>query len=148
MLSNVMAELFARDLNRVKQEIALYSDEALLWSLKGDISNSPGNLCLHIIGNLNHFIGAVLGGSDYVRHRDREFNDKNVPRFEMLTAVDATILMVNNVLKKLTAEQLEQDYPIELFGKPMTTSWFLIHLHSHLNYHLGQINYHRRLIQA
>ncbi len=148
MLSNVMAELFTRDLERVKQEIALYSDEALLWSVKGSVGNSPGNLCLHIIGNLNHFIGAVLGGSDYVRHRDREFSDKNVPRFEMLTALDATKLMINNVLTGLSAEQLEQDYPIELFGKPMTTSWFLVHLHSHLNYHLGQINYHRRLIQA
>ncbi len=148
MLSNVMAELFARDLDRVKQEISLYSDEALLWSVRGAVSNSPGNLCLHIIGNLNHFVGAVLGGSDYIRQRDREFNDKNVPRFEMLTALDATKLTLDNVLSGLSAEQLEQDYPIELFGKPMTTSWFLVHLHSHLNYHLGQINYHRRLIQA
>ena len=141
-----LIEIFERDLNRLITEINLYKDEANLWMIKEGISNSSGNLTLHLLGNLNHFIGGVLGHSGYVRYREDEFALKNIPRADLVTNIENCILMVKNTLHKLTPEDFEKLFPIEVFGKPLTTGFMLLHLTTHLAYHLGQINYHRRLL--
>lgn len=146
MVITALVELFNRDLDILTKEINLYSKESSLWLISPDIKNSAGNLCLHICGNLQHFIGAVLGNTGYVRNRDAEFSKKNVPKDELLNSVDKTKEVIVTVLESLSEDQIARDYPIDVFKKKMTTSFFLIHLHSHLNYHLGQINYHRRLL--
>jgi len=146
MVTTALVELFNRDLDALKKEIDSYSDESKLWITSSEIKNSPGNLCLHICGNLQHFIGAVLGNTGYVRNRDVEFSKKNVPKEELLNSIDNTKEGILNVLESLSEDQLAKDYPVDVFKKKMTTTYFLIHLHSHLNYHLGQINYHRRLL--
>ncbi len=146
-----LKDLFARDLNKLKTEIETYHDEANLWLTDGEIPNSGGNLALHLVGNLKHFIGAVLGGSGYVRERELEFSTKGTPRAQLLQMIDETIADVAAGLDKVTPDQLAQEYPITVFAdrtEPMTTEWFLIHLATHLGYHLGQINYHRRLFDA
>jgi hypothetical protein len=143
-----LIEIFERDLNKLIAEISLYKDEANLWMIKEGISNSSGNLTLHLLGNLNHFIGATLGHSGYVRYRDDEFALKNIPRADLITNIENCMLMVKSTINKLTAEDFEKLFPIEVFGKPLTTSFMLLHLTTHLAYHLGQINYHRRLLLA
>jgi uncharacterized damage-inducible protein DinB len=147
MVIQILKELYTRDLEKLKAEIEAYRNEANLWAVGGDISNSAGNLCQHLIGNLKHFVGAVLGGSGYERHRDLEFSNKDTSRIELIKGVDETLAAVTAALDKLAPEQLEQDYPIVVFADrgPMTNEYFLVHLATHLNYHLGQINYHRRL---
>ena len=146
MIISALLELFKRDLNILSVEINSYSDESNLWVTNSNIKNSPGNLCLHICGNLQHFIGAVLGNTGYIRDRDAEFSKRNVPKEELLNSIDNTKEVILNVLESLSQDELAKDYPIDVFKKKMTTTYFLIHLHSHLNYHLGQINYHRRLL--
>ncbi|HMQ04114.1 MAG TPA: DinB family protein [Pyrinomonadaceae bacterium] len=148
MLIGILGELYRRDLSKLKDEIGLYADDDDLWRVEGDISNSAGNLSLHISGNLQHFFGAVLGDSGYVRDRDGEFTRKGVSRTELLSEVDAALDDVIETLAGLTDEDLESIYPIEVFGSPMKTGFFLTHLATHLNWHLGQINYHRRLVAA
>ncbi|MGD9629784.1 MAG: DinB family protein [Pyrinomonadaceae bacterium] len=145
-MRSVLVELYDRDLSKLKEEIALYGDEANLWKTDGGITNSAGNLTLHLIGNLRHFFGAVLGETGYVRDRDKEFSDGGVSRADLLAGVDQAAADVKATLAKLTADDLAKEYPIEVFGHPMTTEFFLVHLATHLNYHLGQINYHRRLL--
>lgn len=144
MLNEVLIKLYERDLSKLKEEIEMYSNEADLWRVDGNIANSAGNLCLHLAGNLRHFFGTVLGGTDYVRDRDAEFASEFVPRATLLEEVDAAAGDVIAVLETIPDEDLKRNYPIEVFGHPMTTEFFLIHLEAHLNYHLGQINYHRR----
>ena len=146
MLIDILTQLYARDLNKLKTEIEQYESDGQLWMTGGDIANSGGNLCLHLCGNLRHFIGFVLGGSGYVRDRDLEFSDTGISREELYVRIDATLDEVKAGLGKLSTEDLENEYPIDVFGHPMTTGWFLVHLATHLNYHLGQVNYHRRLI--
>jgi hypothetical protein len=146
MLNDILIEIFERDLALLKKEISDYENEAAMWQLRGDIKNSGGNLALHITGNLRHFVGAVLGGSGYVRDRDAEFSSRNIPREDIIAMIDETALAVRAAIAKLTEEDLEKTYPIEVFGKPMSTRFFLVHLSGHLNYHLGQINYHRRTL--
>ena len=146
MLRKVLADIYERDLDKLRDEVASYADEADLWKLQDGISNSGGNLCLHLIGNLKHFFGAVLGENGYERDRDLEFADKNVARSEMLAEIDATKNVVLSTLAGRTAEDLDKIYPIEVYGKPMTTGYFVTSLATHFNYHLGQINYHRRLV--
>lgn len=148
MLKDALIELYERDLVRLRAEIEQYSDEADLWKVSGEITNSAGNLTLHLIVNLKHFIGAVLGGSGFVRDRDAEFSSKGVLRDKLLADIDATSIVVEATLEKLTDEDFAKTYPIEVFGHPITTAFFIIHLTTHLNYHLGQINYHRRLLSA
>jgi uncharacterized damage-inducible protein DinB len=146
MLCKVLQDLYLRDLSKLKEEIGLYANEADIWKTDGDITNSAGNLTLHLIGNLRHFFGAVLGETGYVRDRDQEFSDGGVSREELLAGIDQAAADVRSTLAKLTTDDLAKDYPIEVFGHPMTTEFFVVHLATHLNYHLGQINYHRRLL--
>jgi uncharacterized damage-inducible protein DinB len=146
MLNATLIQLYSRDLDKLRAEIGMYSNEADLWKTGGEITNSGGNLTLHLIGNLKHFIGAVLGNSGFVRDRDAEFSTGGVSRDELLAEIDVASTIVKSTLEKLTDEDLAKTYPIEVFGHPMTSEFFLVHLTTHLNYHLGQINYHRRLL--
>jgi uncharacterized damage-inducible protein DinB len=138
--------LFRRDLEKLKSEIELYQNEANIWLIEPNVSNSAGNLCLHLIGNLNHFIGATLGKTDYVRNREAEFSDKNVPQIKLIEQIEKTIEVVEQSLAKVSEDQLQEEYPLVVLGKATSTHYFLFHLVAHLSYHLGQINYHRRLL--
>ena len=146
MFIETLKSLFNRDLNKLKLEIESYQSENQLWAIDKTISNSAGNLCLHLIGNINTYIGAELGKTGYIRDRPLEFSLKDIPKSELISKIDATILVVNNALDSLTEADLKAIYPQIVFEKEMTTGYFLVHLSTHLAYHLGQINYHRRLI--
>lgn len=138
--------LFTRDLERLRKEIELYHNEHNLWIIDADITNSGGNLCLHLIGNLNTYIGNEIGKTGYIRDRPLEFSVKDIPQQELLKKIDETILVVNRSLDKLSEEELQNEYPIIVLDKATSYEYFLVHLTTHLGYHLGQINYHRRLL--
>lgn len=138
--------LLKRDLEKLKSELQQYESEAHTWLVEKSISNSAGNLCLHLIGNLNAFIGAGLAKTSYVRQRDLEFSSTNIPLSTLLQQIDDTIVVVENGLSNVTQEQLSGDFPIVIWDKPTGMEHTLILLATHLNYHLGQINYHRRLL--
>lgn len=146
MLLTTLSPLYARELGRLYDEIAAYPDEARLWALAPGIANSAGNLCLHLIGNLNHFIGAGFGKTGYVRDRPLEFAAKNVPRAELLAQIVAAKAVVLDTFAGLTEEDLAAHGDYFKSGEPVTAAQLLVHLLGHLNYHLGQINYHRRLV--
>ncbi len=146
MLTKTLSALFTRDLNKLKAEIATYKNETVIWDVTEGITNSAGNLCLHLVGNLNAYVGAELGNSGYVRQRDLEFSLKNIPREALIDKIEATIIVVTEVVEHLTNEQLNSEYPLLVFKEKTTTQYFLVHLATHLTYHLGQINYHRRLL--
>ena len=145
MLATVLSQLYSRDLEKLKDEIAAYPNDADVWLAADGTANSAGNLCQHLTGNLKHFIGAVLGESGYVRDRDAEFATRDATRAELLADIDGTADVVKTTLANLRDSDLDATYPIEVFGEPMTTGYFLTHLTTHFNYHLGQINYHRRI---
>jgi uncharacterized damage-inducible protein DinB len=146
MLKDTLIEIFERDLNRLRDEINLYQSEEDLWTIRGEISNSGGNLCLHLIGNLNHFVGAILGETGFVRDRDTEFAAKNVARETLNTEITRTIEIVRHSLGRLSAEDFDKNFPVEKRGEIVPMDFMLLHLFGHFSYHLGQINYHRRLI--
>ena len=148
MLINTLIQLFERDLNRLMTEIGLYKEEATIWKIEKGISNSTGNLTLHLIGNLNTYIGKELGGTGYVRNRELEFSTKFVKRDLLIEQLNATLEMVKTTLSSLSNEDLNLEYPILVFTEKTTTEYLLVHLTTHLTYHLGQINYHRRLIEG
>ncbi len=143
---NSLTELFTRDLTKLKDEINAYADESKLWITAKEINNSAGTLCLHQVGNLKHFLGATLGNTGFVRDRDAEFTKKNVPRAELVKGIDEAIAAVKTTLAALDEQDLAKPYPIDFYKKQGSTAFYLLHFSSHLNYHLGQINYHRRLL--
>ena len=145
-MKEALIEIFDRELEKLKIEIELYKEENNLWIVDKEISNSAGNLCLHLIGNLNHFIGAVLGKNGYVRQRDNEFLLKNIPSSSLINQIEQTRLMVLNTISSIEENQFLQNYPEEKHGTIVKMDFMLLHLLSHFNYHLGQINYHRRLL--
>jgi len=148
MLQQTLKTLFSRDLAKLKKEIELYREESRIWITDKEIKNSGGNLCLHLVGNLNTYIGKHLGGTGYVRNRDLEFSQKDIPQNELIKMIDETIQVVETTLDTMTGRQLEEDYPEMVFAEKVSTGFFLVHLLAHLSYHLGQINYHRRLLDA
>lgn len=141
-----VAKLIDRDLKKLADEISQYPDEESVWSIKSGIKNSAGNLCLHLCGNLQHYFGAVLGKTGYVRNRDNEFSAKNIPKAELLKEIEQTRNAVNETLETLKPSTLLKEYPEKVFEHPMTCMHFFTHLTAHLGYHLGQVNYHRRLL--
>lgn len=146
MITENIKSLFIRDLNKLKLEIEAYQTEEVIWKIDKNIANSAGNLALHLVGNLSHFVGAILGNSGYVRNRELEFSLKDVPRAELIQQIEKVTETVTLTLENISAEELEKDFPGDPLGYKMTTGYFLIHLFGHLSYHLGQINYHRRML--
>lgn len=145
MIASELKKLFERDLDRLMSELEAYPNENSLWVKVEGINNSAGNLFMHLCGNLQHFIGAILSKNGYERQRDFEFNGK-VSRTLLKEEIGNTKRVIETYFEKADSQALDTEYPIQPFGHPMTTSYFLIHLQGHLNYHLGQINYHRRIL--
>jgi uncharacterized damage-inducible protein DinB len=145
-MTKELALLFDRDIKRLIKEMESYPNEAALWQKVEGISNSSGNLCLHLIGNLNEYIGRIIGNNPYQRDRPLEFSAMDVPQKELLKMLEATREIVVKTLENLNFEKLNEIYPENVLGYEMTVSYFLVHLNGHLNYHLGQINYHRRIL--
>jgi hypothetical protein len=146
MIIETLKSLFERDLNKLKAEILAYKTESNIWIIEHSISNSAGNLCLHLIGNLNTYIGATLGGTNYIRNRELEFSLKDIPKEILIPKIEETLAVINNALDLLSIEEMEKEYPLLVLKEKTSTEFFLVHLSTHLAYHLGQINYHRRLL--
>ncbi|KXK56628.1 MAG: hypothetical protein UZ05_CHB002000097 [Chlorobi bacterium OLB5] len=132
--------------NNLKNEISQYKNESDIWLLKGEIKNSPGTLTLHLCGNLNHNFGAVLGGNGYVRNRDKEFTDRNINKAELLKLINETEKTVIPVIESLTPEEMSEQFPEKFKDEEQTVYDAVIRLSFHFAYHVGQINYHRRLL--
>jgi hypothetical protein len=146
-MKNVIAEILDRDLKKLSDELQGYADETLIWKVVDGIANSSGNLTLHVCGNLRHFIGATIGGDGYVRNREAEFSNKNVSRQKLLAEIETTRQVVNKTLTAMNEDALKNNYPLNVLGEVRSNEFFLTHLIAHFNYHLGQINYHRRLVR-
>lgn len=147
MIIQEIITIFERDLQKLKAEIEAFQSDDNLWKTTGTITNSAGNLALHLTGNLNHYIGHLLGHSGYIRNRPAEFESKHVPKEKLLKDIDGVTEVITQTLRNLNKDDLTANYPEKLFEKPMTTSFMLIHLVTHLNYHRGQINYIRRVLE-
>jgi len=144
MLSNELADLFARDLTRLIQELSAFPDTASVWKTTPGVSNAAGTLALHLEGGLRHFIGWQLGKIEYKRDRPLEFSARGVERAELIARLEAVKASIPPVIAALSDSDLDTILPENGTGKPMTTRQWLIHLNGHLNYHLGQVDYLRR----
>jgi hypothetical protein len=138
--------ILARDLRAVRRELEAYPDDASVWALPPGIANAAGTLALHLAGNLRHFVGACLGGTGYRRDRPSEFTRRDVSRAELLAGLDAALADVDRALAGLDPERAEAPFPEVIGGHTLPTSVMLLHLSAHLAYHLGQVDYHRRLV--
>lgn len=147
MLQQYLAQQFESALLQLKNEINSYTHKENIWEVHGEIKNSGGTLVLHLLGNLNHFIGATLGNSGYVRNREAEFSERNISSSAMMKSTDELMYRVKEIVGNLTEAQLFGEYPLK-DGKPAKiTVERLVQLLAHLHYHLGQLNYHRRLLE-
>jgi uncharacterized damage-inducible protein DinB len=141
------SKFYKRELNLLVNELNAFVSEDNIWVTLPNINNSAGNLSLHIIGNLQHFIGHIIGGSDYKRDRDAEFSTKNVARQSMIDDLHSTANMIEQVLGSINEEGMNRQFPIQLNNQSYTTYDFVMHLLIHLSYHVGQVNYLRRALE-
>lgn len=148
MLSETIRTILARDLRALAREVDAYPSDDILWRTPPGISNSAGTLVLHVVGNLQHFIGAVLGNTGFIRDRDAEFATRGLTRGELRSRIETAASAVDETLRQVTPQQLEADYPAPVGGRMVGTEQFLVHLVAHLGYHLGQVDYHRRILLA
>jgi len=139
---------FERDLDKLIEEINSFKNENDIWKIKKGITNSAGNLTTHLLGNLNHFIGKTLGNTGYVRNRDEEFSVKNISREKLIADIDSLKKVIKNTLPQLSDEDLKKEFPVKIRDEVFSTENMLTYLLAHLNYHLGQINYLRRMLNA
>lgn len=144
--AELIGGILLRDVACVRREIEAYKHDADVWRLDAAIPNSAGTLAIHLAGNLRHYVGAVLGDTGYVRDRDAEFSARDLPRAEILRRLDAAREDITKVIPRLTDAQLAATYPLPVAGKTVSTADMLMHLAVHLTYHLGQMDYHRRLL--
>jgi len=142
----IYKNLFLSNLATLKEDINSYSNEADMWRLQGSIKNSAANLAMHVCGNLKHNIGAVLGETEYVRNRDAEFSVKELSRKNILDEIESTITMIGPVFDSLSKDDLLKPWPNDFYGEGQSIDSVLFRLIWHMGYHLGKINYHRRLL--
>jgi uncharacterized damage-inducible protein DinB len=145
-VSVLVAAVLTRDLRALRREIEAYPDVRDLWRAAPGITNPGGTLALHLAGNLQHFAGHVLGGSAYLRDRDAEFTRRDVPRAEVLGEIDRAIAAVATGLARVTDADLSREFPETIGKHRLTTAQALAHLVTHCSYHLGQVDYHRRVL--
>lgn len=145
MLSTELASLYARDLRRLIQELEAFPDTRTLWQTVPGVANAAGTLALHLEGNLRKYIGRQLGRIEFTRNRALEFSARDVAQAELITRMTAVATMVPAVIENLSDEALTSAYPEDVLRVPLSTRQFLVHLNGHLNYHLGQIDYLRRV---
>jgi hypothetical protein len=145
-LTTMLQAVLLREIRSLRSELEAYPDERLLWAMPPGTPNSGGTLALHLAGNIQHYIGAVLGGSEYVRDREREFAARDVPRQDLLAEIDAAEAAVRSTLPKLQEAELAATYPEPVRDHHVETGEFLVHVAVHLGDHLGQLSYHRRLV--
>lgn len=149
MPSSLQADLttfILRELAALRREIEAYPGEDLIWSLPSGAPNSAGTLALHLAGNLQHYVGALLGDTGYVRDREAEFASRDVSRRDLLRQIDAAERAVRSVLPSLPEDALEDPFPEPMRGVTVSTRQALLQVATHLAYHLGQVDYHRRLL--
>jgi len=142
-----LIKIFDRDVDRLKKEIEAFRNEDNLWKPVGDITNPAGNLCMHLVGNLKTYIGKNIGKYPYERDRVAEFNARHIPREKLIADIDETKAIVRSSLADMDRADLDKLYVENVLGFDMTTTFFLIHVTGHFSYHLGQINYLRRMIE-
>jgi hypothetical protein len=145
MLAEELAALFARDITRLAQEVRAFPDTAALWAVAPGVTNAAGTLALHLEGNLREYIGRQLGGIEYSRDRPLEFSARGVAKEELIRRVEAVRASIPPVIRALAPERLEAAYPERIQGAELSARQFLVHLLAHLGYHMGQIDYLRRV---
>lgn len=139
-------QLFRRDLRCLAREIELFPDDQTLWRTVPGLANSAGNVALHVAGNLQHFVGVVLGSTGYVRQREREFAQREGTRASVVAELEAAIAAVEAGLAAQTEASLAAPFPVPLGGHRLSTRRCLLHLEAHLAFHLGQAGYLRRAL--
>jgi hypothetical protein len=140
-----IAALLQRELAGFEREIGLFPDDETLWRTMPGVPNSAGNLALHVAGNLQHFVGAVLGGSAYVRDRNGEFSRRSGSQREIVEELQKAAVAVRTVVPNLSDEILVRDFPeVVIPDRRIQTLRFLLHLCAHASFHLGQAGYLRR----
>ena len=147
MVNALLADFYARDINKLIEEVKLFEDEENLWKTVGSIKNSSGNLALHVIVGLNFLMGTTLAHTGYVRNRDQEFTGKAVKREWLVARLEELIPMINEAITAITQEHMEAEYPLIFDNMKVSNSYVLLQLLLHLNYHLGQVNYLRRMLE-
>lgn len=147
MLHTILAGLYERDLRKLIEEVNLFQKEENLWKTTGSVKNCSGNLVLHLIGGLNYFVGTNLAHTGYIRDRPQEFAKKDVPRQELVTQLEALIPLIKTTLSNFSTAQLDAEFPIPFDDARNSNMYVLVRLYAHLDYHLGQINYLRRILE-
>jgi DinB family protein len=146
VFQDYLVGVIVRDVKALGREVDLYPDDASLWRTPPGIANSGGTLVLHLCGNVQHFFGAILGGTGYVRDRAAEFSRRDVPRPEIQRQVAAAVAAAERGLARLADASVDKEFPEKIAGHTVGTGEWLVHLAVHLGYHLGQLDYHRRLV--
>lgn len=146
-LAGDLASLFGRDLSKLVEQVRAFPTDEALWETPPGVTNSAGTLTLHINGNLREYIGRQLGGVGYTRDRPSEFSARGASRDELIARISELRALVPSILASLSETQLEAIYPEVVFDAPMHTRWFLLHLYGHLNWHRGQLDYVRRILE-
>ena len=141
-----MQAILLRELGAVRRTVEVYPDDASLWAERSGLPNPGGTLVLHVAGNLQHFVGAVLGNSGYRRDRTAEFSRRGVSRVGLLEEIDAAAGAVERGMNAVSDDAMTAPYPEPISGRTIATGDFLAHLAAHLAYHLGQLDYHRRVV--
>lgn len=146
-LAGVVNEEFVRYLrhlaSRVERAVHCLPREKT-WDKPFLFGNSVGHLVLHLTGNLNHYVGSIIAGTDYVRDRPQEFSDPHHEPAEVILArFQASVELTVKTIRAQEADGLMTPVSVQM---PVETRFglFLLCI-AHMNNHIGQMSY---LVQA
>ena len=133
--------------NSIRADFQAIPDDSI-WKCPVPGQVSPANQVLHLTGNLRHFMGHLVGGSDYKRDRDREFKtEPSATKAEILAGWETACEETREVLQDLDDDQLLKEAPVERFPGGVPVHRYILRLLGHLTYHAGQIRSLYRILQ-
>jgi hypothetical protein len=144
--ANDIAIVLVRELEGFEREVSLFPDDESVWQTLPGLTNTAGNLALHVAGNLQHYIGTVLGNTAYKRDRNLEFSRRSGTRAEVVSELRQAATVVRHVLTSIHEDKLAAEFPEMIMGMKFRTGLFLVHLCAHAGFHLGQAGYLRRTL--
>jgi uncharacterized damage-inducible protein DinB len=126
---------------------AKLSDDQI-WMRNSPSENAPGNLVLHLCGNVRQWIGSYVGGLEDVRNRPEEFRtDIQMDRAALLAQLDETLALALDVLGRVPAGQLPERIPVQ-DGQVKSVLEAIYHVVGHFQQHTGQIIFITKLLTS
>ncbi len=119
--------------------------EDQIWKRPNEVSNSAGNILLHLCGNTRQYLVSALSDQPDIRERDEEFSAKGgYSKEELQIKLTATVEEATGILQTMDEYRLMKIHSVQGFN--LSGIAIIVHVTEHYSHHTGQIIFWTKLL--